>query len=44
MRLLIVAGTRVRSGQSQIRPADGSFFKLLPVFFCFGNLRLLACL
>jgi len=33
----------VRSGQSPIRPADGFFLKLLPVFFCFGNLGLLAC-
>jgi len=38
-----LAGASMRSGQSQIRPTDSFLFKLLCVFFCFGDLCLLAC-
>ena len=37
-----LAGTGMRSGQSQIFPADGFWLKLLGILFGVGNLGLLA--
>jgi hypothetical protein len=38
-----LAGTRMRSGQSQIHPIYKLLLQLLRVFLCFCNLGLLAC-
>jgi len=39
-----LAGTSVRSSQSQIRLTYSFLLQLLRVFFCFRNLCLLTCL
>ncbi len=38
-----LAGTSMRSGQSQVRLTYSFLLQLLRVFFGFGNLGLLAC-